>query len=50
MVYKNKYTENRNLVETFISLYNSFQIDKMLELFTDDCILQNIGNTSGIAQ
>jgi hypothetical protein len=37
----------KNIVESFISFYNSFQIDDMADLFTDDCLFQNISNAAG---
>lgn len=37
----------QNNVESFIKFYNSFQIDEMGELLTDDCLFQNISNSSG---
>ena len=30
----------------YIQSYNSFDIDKMLSLFTEDCIFENISNSS----
>jgi steroid delta-isomerase-like uncharacterized protein len=38
--------EEEKVVEKFIEYYNSFQVDEMGELFTDDCLFQNISNTS----
>ncbi len=37
----------KKLVVEFIQYYNSFEIDKMMNLFTDDCIFENISNSSG---
>ena len=36
----------RQIVEQYLEYYNSFLIDKMLDLFTEDCVFQNISNTS----
>lgn len=35
------------VVEEFIKYYNSFEIEKMLDLFTEDCIFENISNATG---
>lgn len=35
------------IVESYINYYNTFQIDEMADLFTEDCIFQNISNASG---
>lgn len=40
----------KQLVEQYIQYYNTFQIEKMLDLFTDDCIFQNVSNSSGITE
>lgn len=37
----------KKIVESFIQFYNSFQIDEMADLFTDDCLFQNISNSAG---
>lgn len=37
----------RKIVESYIHFYNSFQIDEMADLFTEDCLFQNISNASG---
>lgn len=37
----------KNTVESFIKFYNAFQIDEMGDLLTDDCLFQNISNSSG---
>lgn len=37
----------QSVVESYISFYNSFQIDEMGDLFTEDCLFQNISNASG---
>ena len=36
----------QKIVESYIKFYNSFQIDEMADLFTDDCLFQNISNAS----
>lgn len=36
----------RQIVEQYLEYYNSFLIDEMLDLFTEDCVFQNISNTS----
>lgn len=38
----------KDIVERYIKFYNAFQISEMVELFTDDCIFQNVSNSSGI--
>lgn len=43
-------TKLRDIVEKYIVLYNSFEIEKMAELFVEDCVFQNISNSSGITQ
>lgn len=35
------------IVELYIQHYNNFEIDTMLELFTEDCVFENISNSSG---
>jgi hypothetical protein len=35
------------LVHQYIAAYNDFNIEGMVELFTQDCIFENITNTSG---
>lgn len=35
------------IVRTFIKHYNSFDVDKMCDLFTDDCIFENVNNSTG---
>lgn len=37
----------QQIVENFIQRYNAFQIDEMGELFTEDCLFQNISNSAG---
>lgn len=37
----------QTIVESYISFYNSFQIDEMADLFSQDCLFQNISNASG---
>jgi len=37
----------KRIVENFIEFYNSFQIDEMGDLFAEDCLFQNISNSSG---
>lgn len=37
---------NRELVETFIERYNDFDVEGMLELFTDECTFENRSNSS----
>ena len=36
----------KKIVKDFIKHYNAFQIDKMMDLFTDDCIFENVTNSS----
>ncbi len=38
--------EKRKIVESYLSLYNTFQIPQMVDLFADDCIFQNVTNGS----
>jgi steroid delta-isomerase-like uncharacterized protein len=45
-----KHSSERALVERFVELYNSFKIDEMVDLFTEDCLFQNISNSSGITE
>jgi hypothetical protein len=35
-------TRNRELIEKYISSYNSFNIDEMIEFFSDDCKFENV--------
>ncbi len=37
----------KKLIEQFIEYYNSFEIEQMIDLFTEDCIFENISNSSG---
>lgn len=37
----------KDLVQRFIDLYNSFEIKQMIDLFTEDCIFQNISQANG---
>ena len=39
--------KERHIVESFIKFYNAFQIPEMVELFADDCVFENISNSSG---
>lgn len=39
--------ELQQIVEEFIEYYNAFDIDNMLLLFAEDCIFENISNSSG---
>lgn len=46
----NKNLSKRYIVEQYIAFYNSFNIDAMMELFTDDCIFQDVNNSRGISE
>ncbi len=37
----------QKIVESYINFYNTFQIDEMADLFTEDWLFQNISNSSG---
>lgn len=39
-------TENE-IIQRYLDLYNTFDIEKMVDLFADDCLFQNINNSSG---
>lgn len=36
----------QGIVESYINYYNTFQIDEMADLFTQDCLFQNISNAN----
>lgn len=38
---------SKELVEKYIRLYNTFAIDEMLELFTENCLFENVSNSQG---
>jgi steroid delta-isomerase-like uncharacterized protein len=38
--------KQQETVERYIHLYNTFQINEMVELFTNDCIFTNFSNSS----
>lgn len=40
----------KKVVEDYIQYYNSFEIDKMLDLFLENCIFENVSNSSGSFQ
>lgn len=42
-----KHTE---LVKKFIKFYNAFEVEEMVALFTEDCIFQNVSNSSGTVE
>lgn len=35
------------LIEKFIEFYNAFEVSKMVDLFSENCIFQNISNSNG---
>ena len=39
--------ELKHIVEEFIQHYNALDVDKMLSLFTEDCIFENVSNSHG---
>lgn len=41
---------NIELVRKFIEFYNSFEIKKMVNLFSENCIFQNISNLNGFVE
>lgn len=37
---------NKKIVSDYIEYYNSFQLEKMIDLFSQDCCFENISNSS----
>ena len=36
----------RDLIETYIGFYNTFNIDEMVNMFTDDCTFENVSGSA----
>ena len=40
----------RDAISKYIECYNSFYIDEMIDLFEENCIFQNVSNSSGTVE